>query len=730
MTLVAVTLRPIPILASSSAAQHTLLAQKYSKARSLTIAGKYADGHAAAIDTAADSERAQASSFAAKAWSLAGSCSLIELRLKNASEEYLKALSFAEKSRDASLILTTRINLASLHLQLDDPQSANHYAMAGLSMPTAPGDAWNRAAIELLAARSTARLRPFAEALPYYRSSLRALGEAATPEEFRVATAAWNLFGGDALRAGERNIATSALEHALYLSRMHGGPDEECILRKLANLKQSEGDFRSAAALYQAAEKATGGMSPKWLLYADRGEFRLAQHDAAGALEDFRRARDLVKGLRADVVPNDQGRVNLENGLARIANGYIDAGNLSGHFEETFDAADQSRSLSLAALSRTNDDWRQRLPMDYWDLLSRYRTLANSRTNTAQSEALRLRLDRMEATASGIQPGSIESPLHHLRALSKPGEVFIGFHLGDRQSWVWVVQGSTVSVHALPARQALEPMVQSFREAIRTGVGFDELGRSVYHVLFGDLPARALTAQRWIVALDGPLFDLPLAALVVANKPAGGAEYLCERVALTIAPGALLLRKGRGLSGGSLVGVADSIYNGADPRYLGPQNPGATLPSLPASGKELRAISQEWGSSRSRLLLGRDSNMTNILSTLRKPPAILHFATHIIPGAGEFQSGQIALGLRDTGRMDLLGPADIVARRVEHGTGGVERLPVGAGPLYAGQRFDGFDTGVDRFRCQRGACNQLGCSRWRQPGAHAALLSRSSGKIR
>ena len=56
--------------------------------------------------------------------------------------------------------------------------------------------------------------------------------------------------------------------------------------------------------------------------------------------------------------------------------------------------------------------------------------------------------------------------------------------------------------------------------------------------------------------------------------------------------------------------------------------------------------------------------MNEVLQSLKTNPAIVHFATHVVSSPGEFRSGLIALSLDRKGAMELLGPKEIVARRV------------------------------------------------------------------
>ena len=140
--------------------------------------------------------------------------------------------------------------------------------------------------------------------------------------------------------------------------------------------------------------------------------------------------------------------------------------------------------------------------------------------------------------------------------------------------------------------------------------------------------------------------------------------YLVEKTSLQLVPGALLLQRGSVPANGLLVGTGDAIYNAADPRYKGTDHPRVTLPRLPNTANELESCAREWGTSQSRLLTGADATESSLRSALAGAPAILHFATHVVPATGNNHSGMIAMSLNASGVLGLIGPKEILARPV------------------------------------------------------------------
>jgi CHAT domain-containing protein len=58
------------------------------------------------------------------------------------------------------------------------------------------------------------------------------------------------------------------------------------------------------------------------------------------------------------------------------------------------------------------------------------------------------------------------------------------------------------------------------------------------------------------------------------------------------------------------------------------------------------------------------AGLGDLRAATQAQPSILHFATHVVTGTGDFRSGLIALSLNNRGAMDLLGPQEILARPV------------------------------------------------------------------
>jgi CHAT domain-containing protein len=621
-------------------------------------------------------------------WNNAGACSVATMQFRKALDDFSLAKRTAEAAGKMRPLIFTLNNIASLYLHMGEPAEAVRIAREALNGPAGHADRVMRAKLLCQLAIALADLGRSVESGRVFR---QAINDLLAQKDFDGAVLACGAYGTASLRAGHSDQAESALNEGLCLLKARHLTASPSILGGLANVKARRGDSPGAETLYRAALAGSPGLNPQWMIYADRGRFRLANGDIHGALADFRESSRIALRMRADVVPVDQDRIALETGLSLVMEGLVDAGNrvaresgdrtilpgdrtiLPGDpaiLQETFDAAERDRLWSLQALVPSAGDWRTRLPERYWNILAQYQSLERSDATgevDSQTSALRMELQQIEARAAGsVEESSrpAESPLDHVRRTLDEQSVLLSFHVTGTSSWVWAVDRQSVNAFPLPPIKKIQAEATLFSEAIRAGASTAELGYRIYQDLFGAVPQRYLRHKRWLLELDGPLHDLPFGALVVENRRPGPV-YLIERAALQVIPGALLLQPGVIPAEGEFLGIGDPIYNAADPRFHGKRAPsGSALPRLPNTGGELRACAHAWNSAAPRLLVGADARNAPVQAALATDPAIVHFSTHIVTGPGEFRSGVIALSLDPAGAMGLLGPKEIVARRV------------------------------------------------------------------
>jgi CHAT domain-containing protein len=182
-----------------------------------------------------------------------------------------------------------------------------------------------------------------------------------------------------------------------------------------------------------------------------------------------------------------------------------------------------------------------------------------------------------------------------------------------------------------------------------------------------------LDKPEWIVAPDGPLFDMPFAALVEGSKSQPGVfQYVVEQHAVRVVPGiSALFGITDSDSNGPVVGLGDPIYNRADPRLQGSSSsvPRLELARLVGSGREIESCAAIWRSHGLKpiLLKGADANKESLAEALRGNPGVLHIAAHIVFPAQYSGLGLVALAYQPGAEMELLSATEISGMRVKLG---------------------------------------------------------------
>jgi CHAT domain-containing protein len=319
--------------------------------------------------------------------------------------------------------------------------------------------------------------------------------------------------------------------------------------------------------------------------------------------------------------------------------------------------------------------------------------------------------------------------------------VLLSFELGDRISWLWALDRKGLALYALPARAEVETQAQAAAIAIRedAALGADGPAR-LWRTLFGQLATRFQRKTRWLVALDrgstlmdsqkrftagGLPFEAPLAALVDSSRQPPA--YLAERHVIEIIPGAGYwvdaASRTRETPAPLFVGVGDPIYNTADPR-LPPLPPGARTPSKPAlmlprlvgSGTELDACARSWRGDRV-LLKGAHASRDGLAEQLRRNPAVVHLATHVLESSERPSYGLIALSLTPRRESELLPPYEIAGWRTN-----AELVVLSGCHSAEGAQLPGTGLlGLTRAWLMAGAHSVIG-SNWATPDESGALF--------
>jgi len=246
---------------------------------------------------------------------------------------------------------------------------------------------------------------------------------------------------------------------------------------------------------------------------------------------------------------------------------------------------------------------------------SRARTLA---------QGLGMAISKTSFHPSAINPRQIAQ---------QTGATLLFYWLGTRQSYLWVITQSKITLIKLPPQIEIIPRVQRYSKALldledplQAG---DEDGRALYQNLVA--PAAKLIRPKAPVMIlaDGALSQLNFETLLVpghgpevgrSTEPAYGVHYWIEDTTLLSAPSLYLLaaaKPTRGISRKLLL--------------LGnPVSPSPDYPSLPLFGAEMTQIERHFASHRATVFAGEQASPAAYLTGNPAQYAYIHFVSHAV----------------------------------------------------------------------------------------------------
>ena len=674
---------------------------------SLFAAARYNEAAASFQAIAAEALAENNLELAVSATSNAGGCQFALHQYEPALQSFFAARRLAERTRNASRVAAIDVNIASIYSEMGEMDSAARWIESSLNQIRGRERRAFLPKLEIQMAVLRANQGRMSDAEQLFRQGIEAAGDAGDLDTYALGC---NRMGEAFLLAGQFDRAEQPLLEAFRVRKLHHLPLDTSYHR-LGRLRLAQGDLVSASNLLDRAVELAAraqNLMPTWDIYYSRGLVRLRQDRLPEALNDLRMAVRLARDWQWSLPAAETARVSAEVKLDQAWSALVDAaGRLYSRTgdtrlaQEMFEASEESRAAGAAGAAA-----RVPPPARWWEALARVERaevagLADGSAGGRQAiQRARAELAQVEASAgfSAARP-TPEVPRHlaaRLQAALDPDTALFGFHLGDENSWLWMVDRQGTEVRCLPARDEVNRQVREVVRAAQFGSdGFAQAAARLYKTLFDGAPARIERHSRWLLSLDPGLFDAPLAALVESNE-GGRPVYLAERHVVQVIPGALAWlesrEQGRAAAPAAgprdFLGIGDPIYNLADPRRHSPETrrssplglfakapspAGFALPRLAASGPELAACARAWNG-ESVLLQGVEATRARLGAELRRSPAVIHFATHFVTSAeasrylvfdrsgSHDQAGpqeMIALSLSAAGNSELLTAAEI-----------------------------------------------------------------------
>lgn len=676
---------------------------------------------------------------------------------REAARAYLKALEVAESIGDRQMAGILAMSLSGVYYHLWAFEEAEQFAqLADQLLPDTGKPAW-RARIWMSRGRLAFRRGRPEEGERLIRDGIRAAHAAPDPS---LEAYGWELLGRQLLQNGRLEEAKEPLLTSLHIRRQNRDRDLYASLQTLASLHLALDNAQESLRLSDealAAARDTQPLRPLLALHFDRARALSRLGRKVEAWGELSAAIGQIRSWRLHLLPSESVVQSAGAGVQEIYEWFIELGmdmhRSTGDNEpawKAFAAAEETRAFSYRHSDRSSRAIRERLPTSYRKALSRLHAAEAALLKDANPANRRLVADLRRQIGEiellfddpdDDQPDPPQDIGPKLLSGLSRDEAILSFHLGPRHSFLWTMTREGFSAHRLPPASELARGVRLFREQVAGAILDARKAEELYRVLFGAIPKEVARKPRWRIVPDSALFDLPFAALV-SRRDQDGPVHLVQDHSLFLMTTALDLEGDapRLPRRGAMLAIADPVYNSADSRFVGarrtwwwpvlpmlssfvqsPSDEGFELPRLPASANEAAACARVWRESGAEVyvLSGNDAKAESVKQALTHRPAVLHFATHLVPDPAARDETQIALSLGPGGTPELLGSMDVRAWTIGGALVVLSGCSSGAGRTLPGQGR----SGLTRAWLSAGASGVV-ATYWPIPDGGGELMER------
>lgn len=542
-------------------------------------------------------------------------------------------------------------NIAALQeLQGDEALALDSYLRAA-AIDHEDGDAVHEATALVEAGRIQMRLGREAEALAAFASARATYEKAQAPDELGDLEFA---LGESQLDAGHADLAVKHFGEAVRLqepvSELHLQDSLRSLSRAQLAAKQPEAALASARRSLEIDRRleSVSGLNLSWVAIGEAqralgnlDEARAAYGAAIAAIEN---QRDLLAG-------DETARQRFFEWHLRPYHRLLAFAVAGGRQEEAFRLAEQARARILVDVLQHGRSIGMRLltPEERESAMAAetaVRALEVERgalddvTSPAGAEiGRRLEVARRQLAATRTALFNAHSELRLARGeaeivspdglepLLGDGSAAVAFTVTEEETYAFLLTAER-SAPAAPARvrvrvvslpvgaKVWQRRVGAFRQSLaERDLDVAREAQALFGDLLGPFRADLRGHDRVYVVPDGPLWDLPFAAL----QPSAG-RYLIEDTELAMAPSLTALVAWRGRL------VTARPAGGYDLLAVGESEFGPSMRKLPAAARQTQAIAALYGSG-SRTLLGPEASEARVKAEAGRA-RVLHFATH------------------------------------------------------------------------------------------------------
>lgn len=618
-------------------------------------------------------QKGRASIEEAAAWNNLANLQQQNGELEKALVGYDRALQGWRLNRRQRAEATALHNLGSLYLDLNRLPEARDTLLRSLEIQQTCKGASSQALTLAVLGQVQGWQGDHRNSLSYYR---RAMALARSGRDRLAQAILLAKLGSAHLELGDVPQALALQEKAAALFQDLGEQDRLAwVLANLGWLHERQEQPERALVFYREAADLFGPLKDRvgeaGVLFREARIVR-KMGDLEAARSNLEKALDLVESLRADA-PGSSLRSSFLASRHTYYEDYVDLlmeihGLHPGKGWDTLalEASERTRSRSfLDTLGEAQFDLREHMDRELLDrdrvLLSRLETLETERMygsdlSGIETEERDILLERETLLARMHEQRSLPPPPLPLtaaqmqRQVLDPGSVLLVYSLGEKHSFLWLVDQHTVRSFVLPNRGQIELLAQAAWKMLSQGEGTNTQAKLVLNRLAGEILGPAapfLNSSRLLIVPDGALQYVPFAVLPEPGRKALLLES--HEIVYLDSPSVLAMQRkrmtGRLRAPLTMAVIADPVFQRTDPRFA---KPGSGAPSilsadllrsaedlgvrgfgrLPESGREAANLLALVPRSQRLEAVGFAANRDAVLSGMLSRFRIVHFATH------------------------------------------------------------------------------------------------------
>lgn len=473
---------------------------------------------------------------------------------------------------------------------------------------------------------------------------------------------------------GQYQLAEDCYRRSMQLAEALGNKEALAfLLSNLGNTRRLQGDYRQAVALTERAitlAKQIGNLEVLSKASTRAGKALLALAQPEQAEQAFAAAIQAVEQLRAQAGGSEQDRQRfLETRIApyygmidllitrrQVADALAYAQRAKGRV--LLDVLQGGKADVAKAMTPAEAEQEQRLKRELAALNTLiYRERLQTQPNETRLGELNAQLEKLrleqEAFQAGLYAAHPELKLQRgeLRPLSldeissllpDPRTAILEYVVAEEQTYLFVITRAapnsaeaSVSLQVYPlnlTRNEITALAERFRRRIANrSFDLNELAGELYRRLLQPAHSQLSNKQALIIIPDGSLWQLPFQAL-----QSSGGRYLIEDYALAYAPSLPVLhamfkhqaaRSHSSNHAPSLLALGNPLLGAQRTAQGETMALGEQATPLPETERQVNALKQLYGKTRSKVLLGAEAR-EDLFKAEAARYRILHLATH------------------------------------------------------------------------------------------------------